>query len=243
MTNNAPPAWQAACLLRSARVATLATQKDGQPYAALVTHAVAHDGTALMLLSGLSEHTAHLRADPRCALLVAGPAPEMNPQTAPRLTFLAVAAPEVDPALKRRWLAIHPYAGFYAHLGDFMLWRLAPTRGQLVSGFASAHRLSAADLTPGFTAVALMADAEAGILAHCNDDHAGTLDAIARDHGGNRTGWRMVATDIAGCDLACGDRVLRIAWSSFVAHPAQVREELARLARIARSRDASAVAP
>ena len=67
MASPSGAAWDARCLLRSARSATLATQADGQPYAALVTHATLPDASVLLLLSGLSEHTKHLRLDPQCA--------------------------------------------------------------------------------------------------------------------------------------------------------------------------------
>ncbi len=66
------PFWQARKLLRAARVGTLATGIDGQPFASLVTPACAPDLSVLLLLSELSEHTKHLRAEPRCSLLVAG---------------------------------------------------------------------------------------------------------------------------------------------------------------------------
>ncbi|MBN8900953.1 MAG: pyridoxamine 5'-phosphate oxidase family protein, partial [Rhodospirillales bacterium] len=64
------PAWQARRLLRAARSATLASSAEGQPFASLVTPATTADLGLLLLLSDLSEHTRHLRADPRCALLV-----------------------------------------------------------------------------------------------------------------------------------------------------------------------------
>ena len=64
--------WQARRLLRAARVATLGTQTGGQPFTALVTPATAPDLSVLLLLSTLSEHTRHLAAEPRCALMVAG---------------------------------------------------------------------------------------------------------------------------------------------------------------------------
>ena len=77
------PAWQSRQLLRAARAGVLATQKDGQPFASLVTPACAPDGSILMFLSTLSEHTRQLRAEPRCSLMVMGQATAANPQTAP----------------------------------------------------------------------------------------------------------------------------------------------------------------
>ena len=82
------PALEARRLLRAARSASLATSAKGQPFASLVTPACAPDLSVLLLLSSLSEHTRHLVADPRCSLLVSGPAAGANPQTAPRLTVI-----------------------------------------------------------------------------------------------------------------------------------------------------------
>src|ERR1700722_12428756 len=90
----------ARCLLRSARVGTLATSAKGQPFASLVTPACAPDLSLLLLLSGLSEHTRHLVADPRCSVLVCGAADGANPQTAPRVTVTGIAEVADDPALK-----------------------------------------------------------------------------------------------------------------------------------------------
>ncbi len=218
--------WQARTLLRNARAGTLATQEGGQPYAALVTPTPAPDLSLLMLLSGLSAHTRHLRDDGRCALMVTGEATDGNPQTAPRLTVMGVASAESDPALKARWIARHPYAGFYAGLSDFRLVRLRLTGGQFIGGFASAHRFSQAELTPDPAAVAAVAVAEADIMAHMNADHAAAVERMA---GG--PGWRMAAVDVDGCDLLREGTVLRVAWSAPVADAGGVRGELMRLAR------------
>jgi heme iron utilization protein len=225
------PSWQARRLLRAARVGTLATTAGGQPFASLVTPACAPGLDILMLLSGLSEHTRHLRADPRCCVMVAGPAETANPQTAPRVSVTGLAEIIDDPALKARWLAVHPYAALYADFTDFALWRMRPQSASLVGGFARATRLTASDLTPDPQAVAALAGAEAAILTHCNADHPDALAAIARAAGP----WRMVAADVDGCDLAQGETVLRIAWAAPVADAGGVRAELVRLAREARA--------
>src|SRR5689334_25177922 len=120
--NIAAAGWEARKLLRAAHVGTLATSSQGQPFASLVTPSCAPDLSLLLLLSDLSEHTRHLRAEPRCSVLVAGTPEDANPQTAPRVTIIGQAKRIVDPALKARYLAVHPYAGMYADFGDFSLW-------------------------------------------------------------------------------------------------------------------------
>ncbi len=229
------PVPDARALLRASRAGTLATSGDGQPFASLVTPAAAPDGSVLLLLSGLSEHTRHLRDEPRCAVMVAGEPVEANPQTAPRLTITGLAAPEPDPALKARWVALHPYAAFYAGFGDFQLWRVAPKAGLYIGGFASATRLRQADLAWDPAAVEAVAAAEAGILAHCNDDHADALNRIAAARGADGPGWRMVACDVDGCDLAHEETVLRVPWSAPVTDAGGIRTELVRLAKMAQA--------
>jgi putative heme iron utilization protein len=222
--------WEALKLLRAARVGTLASSADGQPFASLVTPACAPDLSLLLLLSDLSEHTRHLRADPRCSVLVTGAPDSANPQTTPRVTVTGLAEPTSEPALKSRYLAVHPYAAQYVDFADFSLWRIRPLGGLYVGGFARAARLRAADLALEAASVAAISAAEAGIMSHCNTDHPDALAVIA----GSAGAWRMVAVDVDGCDLADGERVIRIHWSAPVADPAEVRRELVRLAGEAR---------
>jgi heme oxygenase (biliverdin-IX-beta and delta-forming) len=220
------PAWAARKLLRAARVGTLATSMQGQPYASLVTPATAPDFSVLLLLSDLSEHTRHLRADPQCSVLVCGAAEGINPQTAPRVTVTGLAETVADAALKARYLAVHPYAALYAGFGDFALWRIRPVNGLYVGGFGRAARLRAADLAPDPAAVAAIAAAEVGIIAHCNADHPDAMAAIAGAPGA----WQLVGVDVDGCDLACGERVVRVAWSAPAGDARDVQREVIRLA-------------
>jgi putative heme iron utilization protein len=136
----------AARLLQAARSATLATVQGGRPHAALVTPALAPDGAVLLLLSELSAHTRHLRADPRCALLVTGVPANENPQTTPRLILRGIADPIEDDAARTAYLTIHPYAAGYSGFADFHFWRLQPDEAYYVGGFGAAAPLQIAAL-------------------------------------------------------------------------------------------------
>jgi putative heme iron utilization protein len=231
--------FEARRLIRGAIAATLATGAEGAPFASLVTPATAPDLSPLMLLSSLSEHTRHLKAEPRCALLFTGRPEGPNPQTAPRVTLTGLAEPvpaEEVPALKARWLARHPYAALYADFGDFALWRVRPGGALLVGGFARATRLRLAELLPDPDAVAALAAAEAGILEHVNDDHADAVAAIAQGLLGGAPGaWRLAAVDTDGCDLVLEETVLRLPWPEPVADANGVRAMLVRAAREGRA--------
>ena len=164
-------------------------------------------------------------------MLVAGAPESANPQTAPRVTITGLGERLIDGALKARYLAVHPYAAMYADFGDFSLWRIRPMGGLYVGGFGRAARLRAGDLTPDPASVGAIVATEAGIMAHCNSDHPDALAAIA----GGAGDWRMVAVDVDGCDLAHGERAIRVHWSAPVVDPDGVRRELIRLARAARA--------
>jgi putative heme iron utilization protein len=221
------PSWQARRLLRAARAGTLATSAKGQPFASLVTPACMPDGSLLLLLSRLAEHTRHLMADPRCSIMVTGAAETANPQTTPRVTVTGMAEIVTDAPMKARYLAVHPYATLYADFGDFATWSIKPQAGILVGGFARAFRLKAADLAPDADAVAAVLAAEEGILSHCNRDHSDALAAIA----GSEEGWRMVTADVDGFDLSLEEKVVRFAWSAPVSNALDVRRELGRMVK------------
>jgi putative heme iron utilization protein len=231
MMDKAEAGWMARALLRGARSAVLATQREGQPFASLVTPAMAPDLSPLMWLSGLSEHTRQLLREPRCALFIQGAATEVNPQTAPRVTVTGLAERVEDhhiPALKARWLALHPYAELYAGFGDFALWRLRPEGLHVVGGFAAAFRLRPAEWLPDAASVHAIAEAEAAACEHMNVDHPDILENMAVCLAGQQPGaWRMVAVDVDGCDLIADDhRHCRVAFKLPVVDAASLRDAL-----------------
>ena len=231
MADISDPCIQARRLLRAARAGVLATCIDSQPFASLVTPASAADGSVLLLLSELSEHTRHLRVEPRCSLIVTGEPTSENAQTAPRVTITGLAAIETDPALKARWIDIHPYATFYAGFGDFHLWRIKPMGALYIGGFAMAHRIRRDDLVVPGTEVDA---AEQGIIAHCNDDHAGAIETLALRAGLHGSGCKMLTCDIDGFDVGHAEASKRIHWSTIVRSANDVRAALMDMLRDAR---------
>lgn len=217
--------WASRRLIRAARAGSLGTSDQGQPFVSLVTPATAPDLSVLLLLSDLSSHTRHLKAEPRCGILIAGETENANPQMTPRVTLTGRADAIDDTALKARYLALHPYARLYADFADFHLWRLTIEEASYVGGFGQAARLKQTELLPDRSAVAAIAQAETSIITHCNNDHPDALRRIA----GGQGDWHVVAVDVDGCDMAQAEQVRRIDWSTPVSDEAGVRRELAAL--------------
>jgi hypothetical protein len=109
------------------------------------------DGVPMALVSGLAPHSAALRANPACALMLGEPGEKGDPMTHPRLMIRAVAAfvaPD-DPqrsVLRAHWLKGHPKATLYIDLPDFAFVRLVPQSALLNGGFGKAFRFTAEDL-------------------------------------------------------------------------------------------------
>lgn len=204
------------------------------PYASLVTVACDHDGSPILLLSKLADHTRNIVRDPRVALLFEAASGLDNPQTGPRVTVMGRIVPSTEPRHRDRFLARHPGAAFYAGFADFAFYRVEMERFHFVGGFARALWF-----TDRLTCPVSLAEDEAAILAHMNADHAEAVDLYARILlGQDGGGWRMTAIDAEGLDLTREDRTLRLAFDETLRDAAGARALLARLAAEARNRGA-----
>ena len=226
-------------LMRRARSAALATSlrdEDGRPYVSLVTVACDCDGSPLLLLSDLADHTRNLAADPRASLLFEAASRRANPQTGPRVTVLGRIERSDHERHRRRFLARHPGAALYAGFADFGCYRMTVERAHFVGGFARARWLTGSDIVLDGNTAEATAGAEPGILAHMNADHAEAVGLYANGLLGRRgEGWTMIAVDPEGCDLRRGGVLARLDFPRRAADPASVREILVALAARART--------
>jgi len=247
LPENAPapdfdPKSVAKALLRATRAGTLATldRNTGHPFASLVNVATDVDGAPLILISRLSTHTANLEQDGRASLLLASTG-KGDPLAHPRVTllgrFIQIARDDPqEPRLRRRFLARHPKSELYAGFGDFSLWRLDAVSAHLNGGFARAADLKAADVMTDIAGANDLVEAEAGAIAHMNDDHAEAVRLYATKLLGADAGnWRLTGIDPDGLDLACGDLTLRLPFAERVTSAAQLRKAVVDLAAKARA--------
>lgn len=187
----------------------------GWPYPSLVLVALDHDGSPLLLLSGLADHTRNIAEDARAGLLFDGTAGLASPLTGARVSVLGRLARSDEPHHRARFLARHPEAALYAGFGDFALYRLSVERAHLVAGFGLIHWIGSDELLIPKVAIAL-AEQEAGIVASMNRDHAAAIQGMASpgmaSPGGpaGEGGWTVTGVDPDGCDLRLGGAVARI---------------------------------
>jgi putative heme iron utilization protein len=135
-------------LMVAAGSAALATLKpDGWPFASYVVAAPDADGSPLMLLSRLAEHTRNLEHDQRASLLfVREPPPGEERMTAARLSLTGRCERTADAQSRALYLDRHPDAARYAGFADFSLFRFEIRAGHLVAGFGRIVALSREEL-------------------------------------------------------------------------------------------------
>lgn len=230
----------ARALLRGLDRAALATalQAPGGgvfwPYASLVLVAVDHDLSPILLLSDLAEHTKAIEVESRVSLLFDGTGGLDQPLTGARVTLLGRIERTPDLRLAQRFLARHPDAEMYAGFKDFHFYRVAPERAHLVAGFGKIRWLEATELLP--VVAPGLADSEAGIVSHMNEDHADALQLYAQKLLGLPGGdWRMTGIDAEGIDLRRAGQVARLPFDVPLADAGEARTKLVALVGRARA--------
>jgi putative heme iron utilization protein len=151
------------------------------------------------------------------------------------VTLIGKAEKVRDEAVRRRFLARHRDAAFYADFPDFSFWRLAVEGAHYIGGFGRIVDLAPAELLVATEGAEDLLAAEPGIIEHMNADHADAVRLYATRLAGAPEGfWRMSGIDPEGCDLLCEGDTRRISFKAPITTPGEARNELRRLANEAR---------
>ena len=137
-------------LIRSERIAHLATLRGGAPMASMTLYLPAPDFSAFHVhVSRLAWHTQDMAQDGRVALSIAETDDRRaDPFTLMRVTIRGESSvfEDKDFSLKRKWLARFPEQAINFELADFSFWRIVPRDARFVAGFGRIHNLSAGEL-------------------------------------------------------------------------------------------------
>ena len=141
-------AGAARALVRRAFKGSMATidAKNGYPYASLVTLATDASGAPTLLISNLARHTANLAKDPRASIMVDETGALADPLQGARVTLYGKVERTKEEAVRRRFLARHPEASFYADFPDFGFFRLAVEGAHYIGGFGRIFDLAPSEL-------------------------------------------------------------------------------------------------
>jgi heme oxygenase (biliverdin-IX-beta and delta-forming) len=235
-------AQSARSLVRRAFKGSLATidRSGGYPYASLITLATDASGAPTFLISTLARHTANLAADVRASVLIDETSALADPLQGARVTLHGRAEQTTgNDDVRRRFLARHPEAAFYADFPDFSFWRLDVEGAHYIGGFGRIFDLEPSELVLSLDGAESLIAAEAEIVEHMNADHADALELYATSlAGASPGGWRMTGIDPEGLDIVLGSEPRRVLFAERASTPETARKELVKLAAEARARRA-----
>jgi len=224
-------------LLRTAQFGALAVldREDGSPFVSRAGVATTMDGTPIILVSLLSQHTQSILADPRCSLLLGEPG-KGDPLAHPRISLVCHAEKveresDAYEQARRRYLNRHPKAKLYVGLGDFNFFELRVKHASLNGGFGKAYRLTGDELrTVGPNEE--LEKMEQSALDHMNSDHTDAIDHYARMAGAKEGRWQLIGIDAEGVDLTSGGTFKRLNYPLPIKKSDELRGTLVKLTRI-----------
>lgn len=230
--SNAHEARQMLRAHRYGALCTLSRKFDGHPFGSITPYLADHDGSLLILISALAEHTKNIQYDPRVSLIT-------HSQTSPhiqaqgRVTVVGSAQPVADKdQAGLRYLRYFPEAETYFRMHDFSFYRIVPRAVRYIGGFGKIHWVAADNyllhLYP-------LIEQEEDVLAHMNTDHRDTLRRYCHHFKqAEAPEATMLGIDSDGFDVRAGDQVLRFDFAEAVTNAQQAREALVQMAQEAR---------
>ncbi len=237
-------------MLEVGRFATLTTitaggrSEPGFPFGSLVAYSTLSDGSPLVCISDLAEHTRNLRNDPRAGMLLTDlPVdPSADPLDHPRASLIGRLEP-YTPSDDERSVHIDRHRGVLAYVDfpDFGWWRLSIASARYVGGFGHMSWVTGAAISK-VEPDDVLAESQAAV-DHMNVDHAaanldmvrwiaGLADATAaRVHSIDRRGLTLYAEMPSG-SLVVSARIPFL--DGPLSSPEGVRPAVVALARRAR---------
>ena len=200
-------AREARQLLRAHRygaLCTLSKKFDGHPFGSITPFLVDHDGSLLILISDLAEHTKNINNDPRVSL-ISHNQDDPHIQTQGRVTVVGTASHETDrDSAGIRYLRYFPEAETYFAMPDFSFYRILPRAIRYIGGFGNIHWVKAESYN--IADYPLIAQ-EQDFLAEINSKH----EAAVRRHTAQiDLKAELIGIDCDGFDIRVGEKTLRI---------------------------------
>lgn len=209
----------------------------GHPFGSVVPYCLSDEGTPLILISRLAQHTQNIQQDNKVSLVILGRTAG-NVQTDARLTMLAevhkVPAEKVETSAERYYQHFPSSKGYHTEL-DFEFYTLSIETMRYIPGFGQARWLSPGEvLLPNPFSSA----EEARIVGHMNEDHGDALlhyyNSAPIPNKSSALGIEqvcMAGIDGEGLALRVDEDIYRIEFPRTVANPLEARQMLVEMAQ------------
>ncbi len=227
--NNAFEARQMLRAHRYGALCTLSAKFDGHPFGSITPYLVDHDGSLLILISTLAEHTKNILRDSRVSLITHDQN-DSSIQTQGRVTLVGTAQLVADKdQAGARYLRYFPEAQGYFAMHDFSFYRILPQALRYIGGFGKIHWITADSyLVPPYPLI----EQEADVIAHMNADHCDSMRRYCQHlHQVEALDVEMLGIDCDGFDVRADDKILRFYFAQTVLDAQQARIALVEMSK------------
>jgi putative heme iron utilization protein len=213
---------------RYGALSTLSKKFDGHPFGSITPYLVDHDGSMLILISALAEHTKNIQHDPRVSLITHN---QNDPhiQTQGRVTVVGEAdlVAEREQAGKR-YLRYFPEAQTYFTMHDFSFYRIVPIALRYIGGFGKIHWVDMAEYAP--QQVEAYTQQEVQLIDTLNTQQQNTLRQLLQQLNGiNAPDAQAIGLDCDGLDVRSEEQVWRLNFAEALSDPAQAVQALSQI--------------
>ena len=228
-------AREARQMLRAHRygvLSTLSKKFDGYPFGSIIPYLVDHDGSLLILISTLAEHTKNIAHDARVSL-ISHDQRDPHIQTQGRVTVVGDAQQEPDrEQVGLRYLRYFPETRTYFAMHDFSFYRIHPIAVRFIGGFGKIHWV---DMENYAVEPYPLTGQESDVIAHMNTDHQDTMRNYCQHfHQYAALDVAMLGMDLDGFDVRADDQIFRFEFAQPVMDAQQARAALVEMARAAK---------
>jgi len=227
--NNAREARQMLRAHRYGALCTLSKKFDGHPFGSITPYLVDHDGSLIILISTLAEHTKNILHDPRLSLITHNQ-DSQNIQAQGRVTVVGTAQIMTDKdTAGTRYLRYFPEAQSYFDTHDFSFYRIMPQSIRYIGGFGKIHWVEADSyLVPPYSLI----QQENGAVSHMNADHLSAMRRYCQHfHKIEVQHVEMLGIDCDGFDVRADEKILRFDFPEMVLDAQQARQALVAMSR------------
>ena len=229
-------AIEARKLLRAHRYGVLSTiskKFDGYPFGSITPYLVDHDGSLIILISTLAEHTKNIQQNSRVSLISHNQS-DPQIQTQGRITVIGDAKlASNQEQIGLRHMRYFPEAQAYLAMHDFFFYRIQSIAIRYIAGFGGIHWV---DMEQYAVQAYPLIEQEDDVIAHMNADHQETMRLYCQHFRQYEAlNVTMLGIDCDGFDVRADEKVLRFDFAQAVTDAQQARMALVEMAKVAKA--------
>ncbi|WP_192954784.1 HugZ family pyridoxamine 5'-phosphate oxidase [Gallaecimonas mangrovi] len=186
--------------IQSGVLATHSKALPGYPFGSVTPFVLDRDGSLLIFISDIAQHSRNLNMDPKCSVTVFEQTLDADQNTQGRVTVLGDAVQLADAEGSNAfdlYCTHFPESAGYRDAHDFAVWRLVPKRIRYIGGFGKIFWLERQEWQD---AVGQWdKSAEQDMIAHMHQDHHDAIKAMAKHFFGKSRAAELLSIHPEGC--------------------------------------------